>query len=81
MKIKLIIASLIGLLLIGLIVVAQENLEDAFLSNVNDETKSEVTKLMNSMTPQEALSLRMKQITQEQNQVKNIREPSEDSPE
>lgn len=64
---KIILIGLFTLFLLGFVIAAKEfsENEETFLSNVPSDIMSEVTKMMKTMTPEEALELRIKQIAEE----------------
>ena len=81
MKTKLIILGVLALLIIGIVIAATEfsEAEELFLSNVPGDIRMEVTKIMNSMTPEQALQLRIQQIANEQGRTNEVKEVSEES--
>jgi len=75
MKLRLIIVGIMALLLVSLAIANKDSLQDLFLNNIDTETKDKVLNIINSMTPQQALELRIREIS-EQNKVKEIKEES-----
>ena len=69
MKTKLIILGVFVVLLFGVIVLAaKDKMEDLFMSNIDANVKAEISKIMNTMTAEQALQLRVQQISAEMNQ-------------
>ena len=69
MKTKLIILGGFVVLLFGVIVLAaKDKMEDLFVSNIDANVKAEISKIMNTMTAEQALQLRIQQISAEMNQ-------------
>ncbi|MEK6862404.1 MAG: hypothetical protein AABY07_10670 [Nanoarchaeota archaeon] len=83
MKTKFIILGVLALLLIGIAIAASElsETEEIFLSNVPGDVREQVTKIMNSMTAEQALQLRIQQIASEYNKNNEAKEISEESAE
>lgn len=83
MKTKFIILGVLALLLIGKAIAASElsETEEIFLSNVPGDVREQVTKIMNSMTAEQALQLRIQQIASEYNKNNEAKEISEESAE
>lgn len=83
MKTKFIILGVLALFLIGIAIAASElsETEEIFLSNVPGDVREQVTKIMNSMTAEQALQLRIQQIASEYNKNNEAKEISEESAE
>ena len=81
MKTKLILFGVLILLLIGIVIAATElsETEELFMNNVPQDIREQVTKIMNSMTAEQALQLRIQQIAKEYNKNNEVKEASEES--
>ncbi|MEK6861942.1 MAG: hypothetical protein AABY07_08305 [Nanoarchaeota archaeon] len=77
MKNKIILAGVLILLLAGLVIAAKDEISNMFMDNLSENIKAKVTEIMNTMTPQEALELRMKQIAEEQQKTSSDAESLE----
>ena len=62
---KLLTIGLITLLLVSIVIAVEISFEDTLMNSLEPSVKEQVSKIMNTMTPLEALELRMKQIAEE----------------
>lgn len=76
MKTKFILIGVVAILLLGIVIAAKElsETEELFLSNVPADVRADVTKIMNTMTPEQALQLRINQIAKEQGKNREVSE-------
>mgnify|MGYP001601936047 CR=1 FL=1 len=81
MKTKFIVLGVLALLLIGAVIAVSElsEKEQLFLNNVPQDAREQVTKIMNSMTAEQALQLRINQLVKEQKIKGEAKEVSEES--
>ena len=81
MKTKFLVLGVLALLLIGAVIAVSElsETEELFLSNVPGDIRMEVTKIMNSMTAEQALQLRIQQISKEYNKKSEAKEVNEEA--
>jgi len=62
---KLITIGLVTFLLVSIVIAVETDFENLLINSLEPSIQEQINKIMNSMTPQEALALRIKQIAEE----------------